>query len=136
MESFCSERCPGMLLSLLSTFRGCKVLYTTSEKHIIQSITSQIYILYSALYYNSITHCSLMHNDVLIVNLLRVTIRTLPYFELEKIWDHFYYTNAPHLYSNSGLRFAVARCIATFLLRVTIRNILYFELEQIWAHFY
>ena len=77
-----------------------------------------------------------MHNDVLIVNLLRVTIRTLPYFELEKIWDHFYYTNAPHLYSKSGLRFAVARCIATFLLRVTIRNILCFELEQIQDHFY
>ena len=75
--------------------------------------------------------CSLMHNDVLIVNLLRVTIRTLPYFELEKICDHFYYTNAPRLYSKSGLRFAVARCIATFLLRVTIRTLFYFKLEQI-----
>ena len=79
---------------------------------------------------------TLMHNDVLIVNLLQITIRTLPYFELEKIRDHFYYANAPHLYSKSGLRFAVAWCIATFLLPVTIRNILCFELEQIWAHFY
>ena len=59
------------------------------------------------------------------VTFWRVTIRTLPYFELVKIWDHFYYTNAPHFYSKSGLRFAVARCIATFLLRVTIRTLPY-----------
>ena len=36
-------------------------------------------------------------------------------FELWQIWDHFYYTNAPHLYSRSVLRFAVAQCIKKLL---------------------
>ena len=41
----------------------------------------------------------------------QVTIRILLCFELQQIWDHFYYTNAPHLYSKSGLRFAVTQSI-------------------------
>ena len=32
--------------------------------------------------------------------------------ELEQIRDHFYYTNAPHLYSKSGLGFDVTQSIA------------------------
>ena len=32
-------------------------------------------------------------------------------FELEQIWDHIYYTNAPHFYSKCGLGFALAQSI-------------------------
>ena len=35
--------------------------------------------------------------------------------ELEQIRDHFYYTNDPHLYSKSGLGFALTQSIAKFL---------------------
>ena len=35
---------------------------------------------------------------------------------LTAIWDHFYYTNAPHLYSKSGLGFVLTPSIAKKLL--------------------
>ena len=37
-------------------------------------------------------------------------------FELEQIWDHIYYTNAPLFYSESGLRFALAQSIKNLIL--------------------
>ena len=55
------------------------------------------------------------HLEAIMVSLTKnkgwVTIRTWLSFELQQIWDHFYYTNAPQLYSKCGLRFAVAQCI-------------------------
>ena len=35
-------------------------------------------------------------------------------FELEQIWDHINYTNAPHFYRKCDLRFALAQSIAEF----------------------
>ena len=40
----------------------------------------------------------------------RFTITTLLCFELQQIWDHFYYTNDPHLYNKSGLGFVLTHC--------------------------
>ena len=53
-----------------------------------------------------------MHNKVVILTAYPVTIWTLLCFELHQIQDHFYYTNAPHLYSKSGLGFVLTPSIA------------------------
>ena len=57
-----------------------------------------------------------MHNKVVIVTAYPVTIWTLLCFELHQIQDHFYYKNAPHLYSKSGLGFVLTPSIAKKLL--------------------
>ena len=53
-----------------------------------------------------------------------VTIRMSLCFELSQIWDHFSHTNAPHLSSKSGLRFALTQSIATFFLVTRFYSIL------------
>ena len=45
-------------------------------------------------------------------NLRTPCITTLLGIELQQIRDHFSYTNDPHLYKKSGLRFAVTQSIA------------------------
>ena len=61
-------------------------------------------------------------------------------FELEQIWDNFYYRNVQFFYCKCGLRFALAQSIAEFSILtavfVSILTQLCFELEQIRDHIY
>ena len=50
---------------------------------------------------------------------LHVSIKTWLCLEILQIWGHLYFTNAPHLYSKSGLGFAISQSITKFLYRVS-----------------